>query len=357
MKMSGSKPRKALIIIGAVIAFLTTVILVGVLVFISYKDPYHKRVTEAGFFEKTAKIGAVSFNYAEGPDNGPALLLLHAQHMDWYSYSRVLPELSESFHVFAVDYHGHGKTDVPAEYMNANQIGGDLAAFIETVIGEPAFVAGNSSGGLLTVWLAANAPALVKAIVLEDPPLFSSEYPRVKDTVAYRSFAHCHNYLESGEGDFLIYWLENSTAFFERYVGGNIAPLLTATIRLYRNGNSGKAVELLYLPVTVRLMIRGLDEYDPSFGAAFYDGNWNDGFDHAEALTRIACPALLIHANFEIQENGILNGAMDQGEADRAAALIPGVRYIKIDAEHVTHLDKPDQYIQIIEAFFLNEIT
>jgi pimeloyl-ACP methyl ester carboxylesterase len=47
------------------------------------------------------------------------------------------------------------------------------------VIGEPVYVTGNSSGKLLAVWLAANRPDLVKAVVLEDPPLFSSDYPEI----------------------------------------------------------------------------------------------------------------------------------------------------------------------------------
>jgi pimeloyl-ACP methyl ester carboxylesterase len=71
------------------------------------------------------------FNYAEGPDAGPALLLLHAQTLDWYTYSEVLPALAAKFHVFAVDYPGHGKTICPDTYpMTASQIGGDLAGFI-----------------------------------------------------------------------------------------------------------------------------------------------------------------------------------------------------------------------------------
>lgn len=52
---------------------------------------------------------------------------------------RVLPRLSRSFHVFAVDYPGHGDTVVPADYpMTAEQIGGDLGDFVETVVGGPA---------------------------------------------------------------------------------------------------------------------------------------------------------------------------------------------------------------------------
>ena len=98
--------------------------------------------------------------------------------------------------------------------MTANRIGADLATFIETMIGEPAYVTGNSSGGLLTAWLAANRPELVRAIVLEDSPLFAAEYPRIKTTIPYRSFATCSDAVRDGVDDFLPYWIHSSRAFF-----------------------------------------------------------------------------------------------------------------------------------------------
>lgn len=356
--MNGALPPKlktALTIIVIVILVLAITLTILYNIFIHYKDPYHTTLAEATFVEKTAQIGAVNFNYAEGPNNGPALLLLHAQHMDWCSYSRVLPALSGSFHIFAVDYHGHGKTTAPVEYMNANQIGSDLAGFIETVIQKPVYVSGNSSGGVLTAWLAANRPDLVKAIVLEDPALLSSEYPRVLDTIADRSFAICADFINEGGDDFLLYWIDKCRDFFKNRIGFDVGPLLEASVKAYRSSNPGQAVEISYLPVMVRLMMRGMNTYDPHFGAAFHDGSWNAGFDHAEALAKIQCPALLLHANFEIQENGVLNGAIDQAEADKIVALIPNSAYMRIDSEHVIHLDKPEQYIQIVEAFFLDK--
>lgn len=343
----------ALWIVGGVVVALALVLLIGITAVRAYQDPWHEKVAAAGFVEKTVQIGEVSLNYAEGPDNGPALVLLHAQHMDWFSYSRVLPELSKSFHVFAVDYHGHGKTKSPVERLNANDIGADLSTFIESCIGEPAYISGNSSGGVLTAWLAANRPELVKAIVLEDPALFSSEYPRIKETIAYKSFTTCYHFVQEGGNDFLLYWLDSSTPFIKKNVGFNAVPLFKSVIRMYRNANPGEAAEIAFLPDTLRLMIRGLDENDAHFGAHFYDGTWNVGFDHAEALQRIECPALLIHANFEILEDGTLYGAMDQAEADRVVALIPDATYLRMDAEHVTHLDKPEQFIQNVEDFFL----
>lgn len=106
---------------------------------------------------------------------------------------------------------------------------------------------------------------------------------------------------------------------------------------------------------TVRMMLRGLDEYDPRFGAAFYDGTWNRGFDHAEALRKITCPTLLMQANYSILPDGALNGAMSKEEAEQAAALLKNGRYLKIDASHVVNLDKPDAFIQILRSFFLGK--
>ncbi|MDQ0360105.1 alpha/beta fold hydrolase [Breznakia pachnodae] len=318
-----------------------------------YKDPYHKKVIKAGFKEYQVQIGKVNFNYAEGPNNGPALLLLHAQHMDWYSYSRVLPKLSKSFHIFAVDYHGHGKTSAPSDYMNANQIGNDLVKFIQYVIQKPVYVSGNSSGGVLTAWLATNAPELVNGIVLEDPALLSSEYPRILDTIADKSFSVCSDFIQDHtKHDFLLYWIEQCKNFFKERIGFNVAPLLANTIKIYRRHNLNRGLEIIYLPVMVRLMIRGMNYYDPHFGAAFHDGSWNKSFNHSKTLSKIKCPSLLLHANFKIQSNGILNGAIDQEEANQIIDLIPNSSYLRIDSQHVVHIDKSDQYIEIVTRFF-----
>lgn len=351
-------PKKILFIIGIIVLLLVIAIIVLIIYMNQYRNPADEKLAEAGIAEKTAQVGEVNFNYAEGPDNGPALLLLHAQTLDWYTYSEVLPELSAKFHVFAVDYPGHGKTTVPDDYvMSANQIGSDLADFIETVIGGPAFVTGNSSGGLLTTWLAANEPDLVKAIVLEDPPLFSSEYPEIEQTVAYKLFTASDNALEDSSygGNFLDYWIENGTEFFKTYAGPFAQPLIRFAVNNYKKANPGQPVEIAFLPASVQEMLRGLNYYDPRFGAAFYDGSWNEGFDHAEALQKIQCPTLLIQADFDYLEDGTLNGAMSQEMADRAVSLINGCQYVKVDAGHVTNVEAPDQFVQLVEEFFLGE--
>jgi pimeloyl-ACP methyl ester carboxylesterase len=347
--------RKILLAIGVVIVILATAGFALVASMKSYKNPSDQQLAKAGVVEKAAQINDVIFNYAEGPDSGPALLLLHAQTLDWHTYGEVLPELSSQFHVFAVDYPGHGKTACPDDYpMTANQIGSDLANFIETVIKEPVYMTGNSSGGLLAVWLAANKPDWARAVVLEDPPLFSSEYPEVKRTVADRLFTASSTAVLDNNygGNFLDYWIENGAEFFRTYAGPFSQQLIRFAVNSYRNANPGEPVEIAFLPIAVREMLRGLNYYDPRFGAAFHDGTWNEGFDHAEALRKIQCPALLIQADFAIMEDGVLNGAMSQEQADRAVLLIENCRYIKVNAGHVINLEMPDQFIWILEEFF-----
>lgn len=321
-----------------------------------YSDPYHKIVSKAGFGEKSFISGDVNLIYYEGPDNGPALVLLHAQIMDWFDYSRVLSKLSKSYHIYVVDYNGHGKTTAPASTMTAISIGNILSAFIKAVVKEPAFISGNSSGGLLTAWLAANKPELVRAIVLEDPPLFSAEYPRVKKTIAYRSFTTCHNYItENSTEDFLIFWIKSNSAFIAKNAGKDAVPLLISAVKIYRDAHPGEAVELRFLPDMMRMFIRGLSMFNPAFGDAFFTGVWNKDFDHAQALERIKCPVLLLQADFEILPDGTLNGAMDQNDAAKAMSLIKNGKFQRIKASHVIHLDKPQEYINIINGFFLGK--
>jgi pimeloyl-ACP methyl ester carboxylesterase len=129
--------------------------------------------------------------------------------------------------------------------------------------------------------------------------------------------------------------------------------LVGFVVNAYKNANPGEPLEIAFVPVAVREMLRGLNTYDPRFGAAFHDGTWNEGLDHAEALQSIRCPTLLIQADFGYLEDGTLNGAMSQEMADRAVSLIDGCHYVKVDAGHVTNLKAPDQFIRIIEDFFL----
>ena len=128
-----------------------------------------------GFTEDIAKLDDDSeIYYIEGPDNGPELLLLHGQQVNCYDYANVLPKLVKKFHIYALDYYGHGHSSKNPDKYNAVEIGNDIIWFLEHVIKEKVYISGHSSGALLAAYVSAKAPDRIIATVLEDGPFFST---------------------------------------------------------------------------------------------------------------------------------------------------------------------------------------
>lgn len=126
--------------------------------------------------EHRFNTGEVELNYAKGPDNGPPLVLLHGIHARWQEMAlTIMPYLILRHTVYAVDLRGHGKSGrVPGRYRGIDY-GEDVRALIEGVIREPAIVDGGLlPGGIAAVHLAAQDPALVRALVLEEPVLWDT---------------------------------------------------------------------------------------------------------------------------------------------------------------------------------------
>ncbi|MGA8943797.1 MAG: alpha/beta hydrolase [Thermoactinomyces sp.] len=313
---------------------------------------YHKwdmkKVWKAGFHEKQVSINGSTLNYVEGPDNGPPLLLIHGQVMNWENYARVLPALSREFHVYAVDCYGHGGSSHDASKYSMSKTGKDLSGFVDKVIREPVIVSGHSSGGLLAAWLAANSPEHVSGVVLEDPPFFSSEFPRAKKTFNYVDLSVlCHEFLQSDEKDFTAWYVKHNTwmRFFQAGESG-----LRKYGLDYRKKHPRQPLVYFFLPPSMNQLFQPLDQYDPRFGEAFYDGSWNDQ-DHEEMLAKIEIPSVLIHTNWQYDQNGILLGAMDGKDASRAYQLLKNSERIRVDSGHGFHFEKPEEFIKILLEF------
>jgi pimeloyl-ACP methyl ester carboxylesterase len=310
-----------------------------------------RSVQKAGFVERTFDTGEVTLNYVEGPDSGPPLLLIPGQTMPWQSYQRVLPALSRRFHVFAADVRGHGKSSwTPGQYTFA-AMGRDFAALLRERVRAPAIVSGNSSGGVIAVWLAAYASEWVRGILPEDPPLFSCEWPRLRDdTWVYSLFQLCVDTLTRPEG-------RDLARFFERFevpVEGRahlmrfptpLARFVGAVIRLYRRFRPTGPVDLPFLPFQIRLFVRALSEYDPEFTRAFLDGSPGEGFSHEEALRQVKCPLRLLQAHsFRHPKLGLV-GAMDDADVRRLQALVPHAEVVRLEAAHQIHIDQPQRFV------------
>lgn len=74
--------------------------------------------------------------------------------------------------MYAIDVRGHGKSSWTPGYYSWKIIGEDIKLFIENVIKQKVIISGNSSGGIIALWCAANIPEYISGIILEDAPIF-----------------------------------------------------------------------------------------------------------------------------------------------------------------------------------------
>ena len=310
-----------------------------------------------GFTEQCLQIGDVSLNYVEGPDNGLPLLLIPGQMESWQGYKRVLPELSKRFQVFVPDLRGHGQsTHTPGRY-SYNICGSDLQIFIREVIDEPALVAGLSSGAVLAIWLGANAPLDVLAVIAEDPPIFSSIWPRIADEkFMSRNFQMAVDVLgKPGERDLRGYFGTMGIPAKDKPDLLKIPPfILDVIFFLYRTNRALRPAhpyDAPLLPYNIRAGFKFLSEYDTDFSLATIDGRLSRDFDPEATLRRVTCPMLLMRVPASRDPNWGVLGAIDDQDLERIRSLVRDLKVVEITGAHELHMLRPERYIAELMAF------
>lgn len=306
-----------------------------------------------GFVHRETSVdaahGGVRLHLVQGPAAGPPVVLVPGQSMAWDSYQRVLPRLARRFQVFALDVRGHGSSaHTPGQY-SFGRCAADLVEVLRGVVGAPAIVCGNSSGGIIGMVAAAREPALVRALLLEDPPLFSTDWPRLRDdTWVHGFFVHTVETLPDLATYFGTLRIPTQGKVKLMAFPRPLAWLLGAAIRRRRRQAPTGPVDLPWLPLPVRLFVRGLSEYDVDFTRACVDGRMCD-VDQGPELAKVRCPVTLMQAHsFRHPELGLV-GAMDDADVARAQALCPGLELIRVAKPHVIHLADPRGWCEALE--------
>jgi len=122
-------------------------------------------------FTTTRLSTGVTLHYAErGDREGEAIVFLHAYVDSWFTFSRVLPLLSHSYHAFAPDQRGHGDSDKPQCCYTVDDFTADVDAFIVAAEIEEATLVGDSSSGMIAQRVAIDSPQRVSRLVLMGSP-------------------------------------------------------------------------------------------------------------------------------------------------------------------------------------------
>ncbi|QSX05923.1 alpha/beta fold hydrolase [Sedimentibacter sp. zth1] len=296
----------------------------------------------------------IKLNYYEVENNLPVLVMLHAQGTDATSFNNTFNALSKIFHIFSVDCPGHGSSDKDKSHYNIVSIGNAIVDFAENLVGNPFYIVGHSSGGLIAAYVASKTE-MCSGLILEDPPLFSCQGQRRYKTFNYLDLSTvCHNYIEQNvQEDFVIYYFERQKMweFFPNKSREKIKLKLLSCARKYRIKHPHKPLKVPFFPKSALEAYRGMNEYDPYFGDAFYNDTFNGIVLHAEILKSISCKTLLMKAKTNYDSKKVLLAAMSEEDANLVQELMDNCELVRFDCGHGIHIEKKNEFIQALINF------
>jgi 3-carboxy-cis,cis-muconate cycloisomerase/3-oxoadipate enol-lactonase len=101
-----------------------------------------------------------------GPEQAPVLVLGNSMGTTMAMWDDQLPALSGRFRVLRYDHRGHGASEAPPGPYRIEELGRDLLGLLDDLGLERVSFCGLSLGGMIGIWLTANAPERVDRLAL-----------------------------------------------------------------------------------------------------------------------------------------------------------------------------------------------
>lgn len=265
--------------------------------------------------ERMSSAGTVAINCAVASEAGPPLLLVHGVTGRWQTWLPVMPSLALRWQLQALDLRGHGASGRTPGAYRINDYADDVVAVLRREIGAPTVLVGHSLGAIIATAVAARVPELVRAVVLEDPPLAAFRHERLRERPEHDGFVALRDLARE-----------------------DLSPdeLLTAL--------SARRPELD--PAAVRAWAAAVSALDPDVLTLIVEDRAKVGYDQDDCLRRISAPTLLL------QGEPSLGGALIDEDARRAAELLVRGTYVKLPhVGHGIHTADPTGFCRIVHDF------
>jgi 3-oxoadipate enol-lactonase/4-carboxymuconolactone decarboxylase len=251
--------------------------------------------------------GARLYWRCDGPEHAPALLLSNSIGTDHSLWDPVMPALMRAFRVIRYDARGHGASDAPAGDYSMERLGRDALAIADAAGAKRFHFAGISLGGMVGMWLGANAPERIERMALcNTSPYFGPEA-----------------------------WAGRIAAVRS----GGMAAVVDMVMARFFTPAYVKQADARF--TSVRRMFLSIDAGGyAGCGAAIRD------MDLRPALARIKAPTLVIA--------GTLDEATPPAQGQAIAQAIPGARYEELRCAHIPTHEAGAALVDRLCGFFLD---
>jgi 3-oxoadipate enol-lactonase len=254
------------------------------------------------------KSGEARIHYAlEGQSGAPALVLSNSLGTNYSMWDAQLPELRKKLRVLRYDTRGHGQSSLTPGPYSIEQLGRDVMALLDALDLDRVHFCGLSMGGMIGMWLGANAPERLNKLVLCN----TAAKIGTSEVWNARIEAVRKNGMKSVASAVVERWF--SPAFREKP------------------------------PATVSSTLKMLEAANPE-GYAACCAAIRD-FDFREQLSRIRVPTLVIA--------GAHDPSTPPADGRFLADQIQGAQYAELDAAHLSNIEAQDRFNNEV-AKFLN---
>src|SRR6201984_3756755 len=124
----------------------------------------------------------------EGPERAPVLMLCNSLGTDLHMWDDQVEAITERFRLVRYDRRGHGKSEAPKGPYNMEMLGRDALAVMDGMGVQKVNWCGLSMGGMVGMWLGANAAHRVDKLILSntsahfpDPAPWDTRIKMVRD--------------------------------------------------------------------------------------------------------------------------------------------------------------------------------
>jgi 3-oxoadipate enol-lactonase len=111
----------------------------------------------------------------EGPEQAPVLMLSNSLGTNLHMWDDQVAAFARHFRLVRYDRRGHGQSDVPKAPYSMERLGRDVLAILDGLGIAKVNWCGLSIGGMVGMWLGANAPGRFDKIILSNTSAYYSD--------------------------------------------------------------------------------------------------------------------------------------------------------------------------------------